>query len=216
MRPKARAAGAAARRSVPPRRLVVISALALLAVGVAGGLVAGLGGASGDRPGPARWSLSGKGLVGYPSFLPKWTLKPGAVGVLSGAVTKPALTSEGDTVKVVTPRWSVYVTVTGPEVPGEGLPYQAPSTTCTWTVEMSGASSAVPVSVSDFDSIDTAGKVFHPYLVPGQIRPPGVLEPGKTLIFELRTGEPVGEGLMRFAPIGRRIVAKWDFIVEND
>jgi hypothetical protein len=156
------------------------------------------------------------GLVGYPSFLPKDTLHVRSDALLVGTERRPALTSEGDPVKVVTAGWSVYATVRGPEVPGEGLPYQAPSTTCTWTVTMSRASAPVPISVADFDTIDSAGEVFHPYFVPGAPRPPRLLEPGRAVTFELRVAEPVGEGLMRWAPNGRAIVAKWDFIVEND
>jgi hypothetical protein len=34
--------------------------------------------------------------------------------------------------------------------------------------------------------------------------------------FELRAAEATGEGLMRWAPDGTNIVAKWDFVVEND
>ena len=67
-----------------------------------------------------------------------------------------------------TPHWSVLVTVTGPQVPGEGLPYQAPATTCTWVVTMSGATGPVPVSASDFTSIDDEGNVYRPAFVPGQ------------------------------------------------
>ena len=117
---------------------------------------------------------------------------------------------------VRTPRWSVRVTVTGPQVPGEGLPYQAPATTCTWVVTMSGATGPVPVSASDFTSIDDLGHVYRPVFVAGQQVPPKILRPGKTVRFELRAAEAVGEGLMRWAPDGRNIVAKWDFVVEND
>jgi hypothetical protein len=52
--------------------------------------------------------------------------------------------------------------------------------------------------------------------VPGQPLPPRVLRPGTRMSFELRAVMPTGEGLMRWAPDGRNIVAKWDFIVEND
>jgi hypothetical protein len=47
-------------------------------------------------------------------------------------------------------------------------------------------------------------------LVSGQARP------GQKLSFELRAVEATGEGLMRWAPDARNIVAKWDFVVEND
>ena len=116
----------------------------------------------------------------------------------------------------MTSHWSVIAVVTGPEVPGEGLPYQAPETTCTWTVTLSQATGDVPISAAAFDSIDYRGDLYRPRLVPGQPVPPKILRPGQTVTFELRAGEAVGEGLMRWAPVGGHIVAKWDFVVEND
>jgi len=159
---------------------------------------------------------AGNGLVGYPTYLPPSTLHYDSDALVVGTAAKPALTNQGDPVKVVTPRWSVVAVVTGPEVPGEGLPYQADFTTCTWTVTLSGATADVPVAVADFDSIDFRGDVYQPRLVPGQPVPPKTLRPGQTVRFELRAGEAVGEGLMRWAPAGGRVVAKWDFVVEND
>ena len=52
--------------------------------------------------------------------------------------------------------------------------------------------------------------------MPGQPKPPAALRPGQKVSFELRAVEAVGEGLMRWAPDGQHIVAKWDFVVEND
>ena len=152
----------------------------------------------------------------YPSYLPKDALNDGSDTVLTGTISRPALTNEGDAVKAKTSQWSVLVTVSGPQVPGEGLPYQATETTCTWVVTMSGATGAVPISPPDFSSIDQDGNVYHPALVPGQPKPPEVLRPGEKVSFELRVVEATGEGLMRWAPNGRNIVAKWDFVVEND
>lgn len=110
----------------------------------------------------------------------------------------------------------MLITVSGPQVPGEGLPYQAPVTICTWVVTMSRATGAVPISPADLSSIDALGNVYLPAFVPGQPLPPSVLRPGRKVSFELRAAMPTGEGLMRWAPDGRNIVAKWDFIVEND
>ncbi len=156
------------------------------------------------------------GLIGYPSYLPKYTLNDPGAQPLVGTASRPALTNQGQAVRVETPRWSVLAVVSGPQVPGEGLPYQAPTTTCTWTVTLSQATGPVPISVADFDSIDNFGNVYRPYLVPGQPAPPGVLRPNQRVSFDLRAGEAVGEGLMRWAPNGSQIVAKWDFVVEND
>ncbi len=189
--------------------------LVLAAVAVVVGSIAGSASATSTlstKPSPDGSS----GLVGYPPFLPKSTLHVRSDQLLVGTTDRPALTSQGDPVKVVTRRWSAQVTVRGPEVPVEGLGYRPPAITCTWTVTMSRATKAVPISLSDFDSIDEFGNVYHPTLVPGQTPPPRLLEPGHTVTFELRAVEAVGEGLMRWAPIGRHIVANWDFVVEID
>ena len=39
---------------------------------------------------------------------------------------------------------------------------------------------------------------------------------GHDLTFQIRSVMPVGEGLLRWAPDGDHIVAKWDYQVEND
>ena len=201
-------AGHCARRGRAPgrgRNLVLPAAL-LSALGV----LAGCGTAANPVASPTPT------FGAYPSYLPKDSLNYGSDAVLNGTIQRPALTNEGDAVKAKTSQWSVLVTVSGPQVPGEGLPYQATETTCTWVVAMSGATGTVPISPSDFSSIDQDNNVYHPVLVPGQPKPPKVLNPGGKVSFELRAVEATGEGLMRWAPNGRNIVAKWDFVVEND
>jgi hypothetical protein len=152
----------------------------------------------------------------FPSFLPKATLHPHDDAILTGTTAKPALTIEGDSVEVKTPAWSVLVDVSGPTVPGEGLPYQTQYTTCTWTITMSKATGSVPISLADFNSLDHFGQVYRLKFVAGQPEPPAVLEAGHTVTFEVRSYELVGEGLMRWAPIDKEIVAMWDYEVEND
>jgi hypothetical protein len=149
-----------------------------------------------------------------PSFLPKSSIQ--ADSVLTGTAAKPALTTEGDAVRVELSHGSVLATVAGPVVPGEGLPYQAEATTATWTVTIRDATAAIPIRAADFTSIDHLGVVYRPTFVKGQPRPPKVLKPGASTTFELRTVMQVGEGLMRWAPDGTHIVGSWDFEVEND
>ncbi len=81
---------------------------------------------------------------------------------------------------------------------------------------MSGATAPVPISAADFTSHRRRRQRLPPALVPGQPKPPAMLRPGQKVSFELRAVEAIGEGLMRWAPDGRNIVAKWDFVVEND
>lgn len=150
------------------------------------------------------------------AWLPKQQLDHTVNRTLVGTVAKPALTVEGDYVEVHTATFSALALITGPNVPGEGLPFQATYTTCTWTISLSHVVGQVPIAVRDFDSIDHNQTVYKPYLVPGEPAPPATLQTGHDLTFEIRAVMPVGEGLMRWAPDGNHIVAKWDYQVEND
>jgi hypothetical protein len=152
----------------------------------------------------------------YPSFLPKNTLHPKVDTALVGTEVKPALQVEGLPVVAKTKAFKVHVTVSGPIVPGEGLPAQPAATTCTWTVTMKDASADVPVSIADFHSVDHLGSVFIMGLVPGERPPKPVLHPGQTLTFKLRAYELTGEGIMQWAPDHKHVVANWDYTVEND
>ncbi len=142
----------------------------------------------------------GRAAAHYPSFLPKKTLDPVVDAALVGTEAKPALQIEGLPVVAKTKAFDVRITVSGPIVPGEGLPYQPDATTCTWTVTMKDATADVPVSVADFHSVDHLGSVFLMGLVPGERPPPPVLHPGQTLTFQLRSYELTGEGMMQWAP----------------
>ena len=148
-----------------------------------------------------------------PTFLPAASIQPDSI--LTGTASRPALTTEGDVVEVQLPGGSVHATVTGPDVPGEGLPYQGPATTCTWTVTLTDATAVLPIAIADFDSIDHLGTVYHPTTVPGQPALPTEVKPGQRISFQLRAVMRTGEGLMRWAP-NRSILASWDFEVEND
>ncbi|MGA2471214.1 MAG: hypothetical protein ABSG64_11045 [Solirubrobacteraceae bacterium] len=152
----------------------------------------------------------------YPAFLPKSTLDPKVDEVLVGTMARPAFTVEGLAVEVKTHAFDVSITVSGPIVPGEGLPYQPPSTTCTWTVTMKDATADVPVSLADFHAVNHLGSFQVPRLVPGEPSPPSILHPGQALTFQLRAYQLVGQGTMQWSPDHRHLVAIWDYEVEND
>jgi hypothetical protein len=173
---------------------------------------AGCGGGGPSDPS----ALPGKSSAHYPAFLPKKTLDPDVDAALTGTEAKPALQTEGLPIEVKTHGFHVRVTVSGPIVPGEGLPEQPAATTCTWTVKMDDATGDVPVSLADFHSVDHLGSVFIMGLVPGEHAPPSVLHPGRSLTFKLRSYELTGEGMMQWAPDHEHVVGYWDYTVEND
>jgi hypothetical protein len=166
--------------------------------------------------GPAQAAPSTKWVPHYPSFLPKKTLNPEVDAPLVGTEARPALQVEGLPVDVRTKAFDVKVTVSGPVVPGEGLPDQPAATTSTWTVTMKDATANVPVSLADFHSVDHLGSVFLMGLIPGEHAPPPVLHKGQTLTFKIRSYELVGEGMMQWAPDHKHVAAYWDYTVEND
>jgi hypothetical protein len=169
-----------------------------------------LGGCASGRVHPDATQTYGS----LPTFLPTSSIRSDSE--LTGTAARPALTTQGDSVRVMLDNSFVHAVVSGPEVPGQGLPYQAQATTCTWTVTLSGATKTMPVTIGDFSALDHLGAPFPVALVAGQPAPPAVLAPGRTVTFELRAVMPTGEGLMRWAPGGKQIKASWDFIVEND
>ncbi len=104
------------------------------------------------------------GMPSYLAGIPSTT-----DAVLDGTAARPALTSEGDAVRVhLHGGATVLATVTGPVVPGEGLPYQGETTTCTWTVSLRDASGSVPVSLTDLTTTDQLGNAYRLSPVPGR------------------------------------------------
>jgi hypothetical protein len=150
------------------------------------------------------------------SWLPKQQLDHPVDQTIAGSVSHPGLTVNGGYVHVTTPTFSALAVVNGPVVPGEGLPVVQRFTTCTWTISLSHVKGTVPISVADFDSIDHLQTVYKLALMPGQPPLPVALHTGQNLSFKVQTVMPTGEGLIRWAPDGNNIVAKWDYQVEND
>jgi hypothetical protein len=150
------------------------------------------------------------------SWLPQQQLDHPVDQTVLGTVANPGLTVDGGYVQVNTPTFSALAVVNGPVVPGEDLPVIQRFTTCTWTISLSHVKGTVPISVADFDSIDHLQTVYTLALVPGQPPLPTTLHTGQSLSFKVRAVMPTGEGLMRWAPDGNNIVAKWDYQVEND
>jgi hypothetical protein len=135
---------------------------------------------------------------------------------LTGSAASPAVTSQGDSVKVALAKGSVHVVVVGPQVPGNGFRDPPKHTTCTWTITLSGGDVPVPLDTAQFTTTDHLGNIYRPTLVKGGPKPPTVLQPGAKTTFELRTVMIVGEGLLRWAPDTHKVLASWDFTVEND
>jgi hypothetical protein len=163
------------------------------------------------------WANSHQGYVsGNPAtWLPKQQLDQPADRTLVGTYGSPAITVAGDDVRVQTPTFSALAVVTGPVVPGEGLSYQPRYITSTWTVHIWDVKGYIPLSVKDFDATDHLGAEYQLHVPQGATMPTSVAA-GQQATFQLRAVVPTGESVVRWAPNGINIVAKWDNQVEND
>ena len=134
---------------------------------------------------------------------------------LVGTYASPAITVAGDDVRVKTPTFSAFAVVTGPAVPGEGLSYQHDYITSTWTVHIWGSRASIALSAKDFGSLDHSGIEYQLHVPQGSTMPTSI-STGQQTTFSLRAVVPTGESLVRWAPNGNNIVAKWDNQVESD
>ena len=161
---------------------------------------------------PGRQTYAG----GNPAtWLPKQQLYQPVDRTLVGTYSDPAITVAGGDVRVKTPPFSALVVVTGPLVPGEGYNYQPQYVVATWTVHIWDVKGDIPLSAADFDTIDYVGTEFR-LLPPQGTTMPKSVSTGRQVTFQLRAVVPIGEDLLRWAPNGNNIVAKWDNQVEND
>lgn len=207
----------------PGRRLPVPAGL--VAVAVLCTLAAGCSSSAGALPTPVRSTpvsrAGGSGGTGeqtygsLPSWLPTATVPVGRVVTASAA--HPRLGIEGDTMAVDLPAGRVMVTVVGPSVPEEGrFPIPA-STRCTFTVTMSGATAAVPITAGQWTATDERSLDHHVRAVSLTGGPaPRAAAAGSTVSFRLVADLPPGSGALSWAPVRAAQVGTWEFDVEID
>jgi hypothetical protein len=200
-------AGDRARR--PGSRAVPLAVAVILAavVGVAIWSAAASGGA-GSSPASARYG-------GLPSWLPRAKVKVDRV--LSGSPGRPAISVQGEAVRVLVGGASVMATGVGPEVPEEGR-FPVPEVTpATFLITFSSASAAIPLSQGQFGMVDERGALHHPHVTARGSGPmPTEIVPGRPVTVELHAILPTGNGALTWAPRGTRPSASWDYTVEVD
>ena len=168
----------------------------------------GLAGAS-----PAARSTAKYGQI--PAWLPKAAVPVGRTVEASAA--HPWLAIEGDTVSVHLADGRVMATTVGPAVPQQGA-FPVPATTpCAFTVTLTAASGAVPVSPRAFTILDELGHLHDPWVTDaGGGSPPARVARGRTVTLTVTAVLPTGNGRLRWAPAGATPIVSWDFDVEID
>jgi hypothetical protein len=159
--------------------------------------------------------------------LPGWLPKPKkTVGrVVQASAAHPWLAAiEGDTVSVHLASGRVLATAVGPAVPANAPAIaqadrspNADISLCKFTVTLAAASGRVPLDANAFTIIDEQGQVSHLGVSASRGEPPPArVDAGQTVTLTMKTILPEGEYILRWAPVGHRVLVGWEFNVELD
>jgi hypothetical protein len=219
--------GSQAKRRGSRRALLYGAVLAVVAVAILVAVLAGGHGGSasaglGQAGSAARHARSSAKYGGLPSWLPKPKVVVHRVPNASAA--HPWLSAiEGETVSVKLAGGHVLATIVGPSIPEEVAEKaqhdddDSDTAPCTFTATFMSASGSVPLHPSAFTILDERGQV-HRLLVTGADGGPVPSEvaPGRTVTLTMKATLPEGEGALRWAPDGPRVLAGWVFGLELD
>jgi hypothetical protein len=201
--------GAAGPAPRPAPALLVTAGMAVLAV-----VLLLVTGGPGAAPHPAHTANAAK-YGGLPSWLPKLKARVGAT--LNASAGHPALSVEGEPIRVHLAGAQVLVTAVGPQVPQEGHFPVPPVTPVTFLVTFAAASGAIPIHASAFSLTDERGNVHRPHVT--GLRggaPPTEVARGRPATVELHDILPTGDGGVSWTGGETRPLASWDYTVEID
>jgi hypothetical protein len=161
---------------------------------------------------------------GHPA---KWLKIPTAPAVTIATATPrtPQLRAmQGYPVLAKLPTGSVQISVEGPTVPnwasqeaGAGKWPGDAAVPSAFDVTFKAAKGSIPLSVSDFDVVTYNGELLHPKIATasGASLPASIPE-GRSLTLKLTTSVPQGDGEVRWAPGGKRILVAYFWTLELD
>ncbi len=163
-----------------------------------------------------------------PSWLPKSATRADKNPVSSPEVAtpaKPVLSEEqGFTVHAVIPSGSVDITAVGPQFPAYVTNYAqnnlwpagrlVPST---FYVTLTNVKGTVPLSARNFSVLTGTGQIVRAQLkYKGGGAPPAVVHAGQSVTFEVDTRTLEGQGSIRWAPLGEKVLVGWIYQLELD
>jgi hypothetical protein len=158
-----------------------------------------------------------------PSWLPKPTPPPNQIASASAA--HPVLAAiEGNTVQAQLPGGSAMVTAVGPAIPdwvsSEAQSGQWNGTNTaptTFDVTFASAKGAVPLRASAFSILTNEGQIVHPAVTAQGGGPlPAQITPGKPVTLLVKVALTEGDGALRWAPSGPRVLVAWLYQLELD
>jgi hypothetical protein len=150
------------------------------------------------------------------NWLPRAALAA-ADRVLTATPRRPRLAIEGDTVAVHLTGGRAMVTAVGPAVPKEGQAPVPATSPCQFTVTVSAVRGSIPLSSRAFAFLGEHGtRNGARVTLRGGGRLPRRVVAGRPVTLTVNAVLPIGNGQLRWAPMGGKPVVSWDFDVEVD
>jgi hypothetical protein len=169
-----------------------------------------------NRPNGPSSHGKGKRASVLPSWLPSASV-PAGHRIVTATPSQHRLAIEGDTIAVRLPGGRARVTAVGPAVPEEGKTPVPATSPCQFTFTVAAVHGSIPLSSRDFSFIGEHGQRNGARVTLRGGGPlPKRIVAGHPVTLTLRSVLPVGNGQLRWAPLGGRPIASWDFDVEID
>jgi len=211
--------GGRARRPGPHRRLAAAAVVGVLVL--AGLLVVALRAGSAAPRVPAQDLTYGS----LPKWLPEETVKPAAPKLEVASAARPVLTEQqGYTVHAQLPTGAVDVTAAGPQVPdyvaNDDQSGKWPANKLvpsTFYVTFTDVTGTIPIAARAFDVLTGGGAIVTARLsVHGGGRVPAELRAGQHIELIVKTRTAEGQGSIRWAPNGPKVLVGWIYQLELD
>jgi len=161
----------------------------------------------------------------YPSWLPHAKLPP-VNTLLKASLSHPELDAiEGNTMQVQLPGGvEADITAVGPSFPAwvsaavqSGTLSEGTAVPAKFEVTVIARRGAVPLQASAFSILTAGGQLLHPAVtVPGGKALPATLPAGQHLNLTVSAKLVEGDGSLRWAPVGPRVVSGWLYQLELD
>jgi hypothetical protein len=203
-----------------PRRRVLIAGAAVVvaAIAVTVGLVT-------SGSGSPRATVNSR-YGGYPSYLAGHTKLPPVNTILKASLSRPQLQAiEGTTIEVQLPGGGeADITAVGPALPAwvsaaaqAGTLSDANPVPTTFTLTLIAHRGTVPLRAAAFSILTAGGQLLRPAITgPGGTPAPATLRAGQHLNLTLKADLAEGDGSLRWAPAGARVVSAWLYQLELD
>jgi hypothetical protein len=196
-------------------------AAAIAALVAAGALVMVLnsGGASSHSP------AQGQSYGSLPKWLPKSAVTPAAPKIEVASAATPILgEQQGYPVRAQVPTGSAEVTAVGPQVPSYVATYAQsglwPSNKLvpsTFYVTFADVKGSVPIAARAFNVLTDGGQIVPATVsVHGGGKVPALLRAGQHIELAVKTKTLEGQGSIRWAPIGPKVLVGWIYQLELD